>query len=174
MKKYLINIGLAVKDSDIVISEIDATNAVTAAGLKVVGSPTVVPSDTEPTFVVQVQAPHENIATIIYALAVRLRQDAIVVFDLDTHIGELYGPRASDWSPFNPDYFILPSGERMSASMPQEGYCVLNSDITPDLRAGSIGRIVRHSGNIVTVKFGDTVCTLAASEIRALELTSLE
>lgn len=41
-----------------------------------------------------------------------LKQDAIVQFH--NGAGELYGPKAADWGPFNPEYFLTLDGKRMS------------------------------------------------------------
>jgi len=40
-----------------------------------------------------------------WAIAVALRQDAIAQVDSHGH-GELFGPKAKEWGPFNPDYFL--------------------------------------------------------------------
>ena len=42
---------------------------------------------------------------IVYALSVVLGQDCIAAVD-DGKSGRLCGPKAADWSPFNPSYFL--------------------------------------------------------------------
>lgn len=43
----------------------------------------------------------------VYArIAEELQQEAVAVFDPETNLGELYGPGAEAWRPFNPAYFL--------------------------------------------------------------------
>ena|SRR3984957_17874430 len=59
-------------------------------------------SKTEPTLVAILdRALSKNEA---YDLAVELDQEAIA--QLDGNKGDLYGPQADKWKPFNPDYFL--------------------------------------------------------------------
>ena len=46
-------------------------------------------------------------------LSAALRQEAIAQFDGEQ--GGLYGPQAEKWGDFNPEFFIMPDGRRMSA-----------------------------------------------------------
>ncbi len=43
-----------------------------------------------------------------------LAQDCIAVYDPRTKRGRLIGPRASAWGEFTPEYFVLPTGERLA------------------------------------------------------------
>jgi hypothetical protein len=173
--KYILNIGLAVESRDAVLPEGEVVLALDAAGIQIVGDHRVVPSDTEPTFVAEVRVPYAtNLEPLLYALSVRLLQECIAVFNTATHEGQLYGPRAADWGPFNPEYFFLPSGRRMSEDMPQDGYCVLRTTIAPDLHPGAIGRVLQHLGSIARVDFGDGPVFVAASEIEPLEYSVME
>lgn len=68
---------------------------------------TVHESDTEPTAVVELgraltpmEANH---------LSVELKQEAIAQRNADG-TGELFGPKAQEWGPYNPSYFLLPDG----------------------------------------------------------------
>lgn len=75
-------------------------------------------STTEPTFAADVTLPvwvkdHHDIVTLIHALAVVLRQEAIawqyhVPPCYSTTEGYLTGPHADAWGEFNPDFFIQP------------------------------------------------------------------
>ncbi len=51
----------------------------------------------------------------IYDLALLLNQDAIAVYLPDFGHGALIGPRAEAWGNFNPEFFLLPDGSRLSA-----------------------------------------------------------
>jgi hypothetical protein len=65
-------------------------------------------SDTEQTAVVELSnpiTPYEG-----SAIAFTLSQDCIA--QLADGVGTLYGPKAAEWGPFNPEYFILGNGER--------------------------------------------------------------
>ena len=70
---------------------------------------TVHESDTEPTAVVELgraltpmEANH---------LSVELKQEAIAQRNADG-TGELFGPKAQEWGPYNPSYFLMPDGKR--------------------------------------------------------------
>lgn len=95
-----VNIGLAVNDgSQLTPNEVNA--ALTAAGVKVQAS-TVRQSATEQTLVARLDralTPDEA-----NALSVALKQEAVAQRVGD--VGELYGPKADLWKPFNPEYFL--------------------------------------------------------------------
>ena len=65
-------------------------------------------SDTEQTAVVEISNPVTPQEA--FAVAYALSQDCIA--QLADGVGELYGPKAEEWGPFNPAYFILGNGER--------------------------------------------------------------
>lgn len=70
-------------------------------------------SDTEPTIVVR--ANHNgDVAACTNWLAEKLNQDCIAVFDIEGDLTGLYGPRAAAWGDFNPEFFLLPGGTRLS------------------------------------------------------------
>lgn len=74
----------------------------------------VVESDTEPTAVVDVIA--QAWAKNMYSVAQDLAQDAIAVSTGGDLIqGVLVGPSAENWGEFNPEYFFMHDGTRMSA-----------------------------------------------------------
>jgi hypothetical protein len=78
----------------------------------------LVESDTEPTVVIEtdIEAGDAPLADRVHTLAVCLGQEAIAMFDVSSQTGMLLGPRADAWGLFNPEYFILPSGRRLSAA----------------------------------------------------------
>jgi len=59
-------------------------------------------SATEPTVVIQ----FEQVADSLTKLSTALDQDCIAVYDDETGTGELYGDKAEQWAPFNPEYFL--------------------------------------------------------------------
>lgn len=59
-------------------------------------------STTEPTVIIRFKQAVDSLNKI----ATALDQDCIAVYDDETGVGELYGERASDWAPFNPEYFL--------------------------------------------------------------------
>jgi len=69
-------------------------------------------SDTEATLVLIVD---DLATTAAYKLAETLAQDCIAVYDPRTKRGRLIGPRAAAWGEFTPEYFVLPTGERLAA-----------------------------------------------------------
>lgn len=97
-----INIGLATNDGkgitvDQVRGELDRL------GISVLNSE-VKQSGTEPTFVASLSRPMS--ADEAHEVSANLHQEAIA--QKVDGIGELYGPQAENWKPFNPDYFIEP------------------------------------------------------------------
>lgn len=173
---HLINVGLAIKNSETTLPPETVSAVLIASGITIAGTPLTTVSDTEPTFVAVICVPEgTDIPTMFWGISKRLQQEAVVIFDLRSHIGELYGPNAEAWGPFNPDYFFTPSGRRMSEDMPQNGLCALRSDVSPELPAGTLGQIKRHDRVVATVDFGEAgVVTVAASEIKPLEINALE
>lgn len=75
-------------------------------------------SDTEPTLVLELDRPlNADEATELSAV---LRQEAIAQVD-DRGNGDLFGPGADKWKPFNADYFIDPSGKRLTQAIMDAG-----------------------------------------------------
>ena len=75
-------------------------------------------SDTEPTAVVVVSV--FDLPFLAWAklnqVSLDLKQDCIAAFNVDKQVGALIGPKAADWGPFNPAFFILPDGSRLSGA----------------------------------------------------------
>lgn len=69
-------------------------------------SHTVQQSSSEPTSVIVLDCylSDEHLSV----LCDQLQQDAITCYDTAEGTGRVVGPRAADWSPFNPDFFIFP------------------------------------------------------------------
>lgn len=73
-------------------------------------------SDTEPTLVAACTFT-QSVALLpaaAFLLADALHQDCIAVYRPRADTGALIGPNARTWGEFNPEYFILPSGERLA------------------------------------------------------------
>lgn len=76
----------------------------------------VVESDTEPTLVVR--ATHAGDVRVCTTwLAEKLNQDCIAVYIPSKNEGHLYGPRASEWGDFNPEFFFMLDGSRLSGGL---------------------------------------------------------
>jgi hypothetical protein len=76
-------------------------------------------SDTEQTVVARVgtgPVPDGAVNFFIGHLARLLSQDCIAVYNPATREGYLIGPKADDWGPFNPEFFILVGGSRLAPS----------------------------------------------------------
>lgn len=74
-------------------------------------------SDTEPTVVAVVALQHNawRIAHALELVATALAQEAVAVYNPENNVGILIGPKAEQWGPFNPEFFIMPSGQRLAA-----------------------------------------------------------
>lgn len=111
--RNLVNIGLHTNVGGTLTAD-EALAALRAKGLKVQES-AVHQSNTEPTLVARTDralTPEEG-----DALSSELSQDAIA--QNGPQGGALYGPKADEWGPFNPDFFLDLQGRRASAPFPQ-------------------------------------------------------
>ena len=116
--RFILNIGLAgvlprvdYRNRPMTPAEV-AFDAVKALNFKT-WSCTLLQSDTEPTIVVS--ANHTgDVAACTNWLAEKLNQDCIAVFDTEGDKTGLYGPRAAAWGDFNPEFFLLADGTRLS------------------------------------------------------------
>jgi len=70
----------------------------------------VVESDSEPTLTAELEG--ELSEASLLGLCDELAQDCVAV--IDSRGGELYGPKAAAWGPFNPAYFFTLEGERLA------------------------------------------------------------
>jgi hypothetical protein len=111
----ILNIGLAVNGnsnigSGTAIREVIATFGAASFEFK--------HSDTELTCIACVEHPGTGVFAIEH-LARLLQQDCIAAYYPETGHGALIGPRAEAWGEFNPEFFILPDGTRLSGPVAQ-------------------------------------------------------
>lgn len=110
---FILNIGLNTTDGAITIEE--ARNTLRAYGFSILRE-ALLESDTEPTLVAEVATGFATTLTVLqllYQVADELEQDCIAVY-CGLIGGALVGPRADVWGPFNPEYFLLLDGRRLS------------------------------------------------------------
>ena len=109
IKEHVNSYGKTMSPRDVAI------NAVKTLNFKI-KSIVDVQSDTEPTIVVS--ATHDGDAAVCASwLASQLNQDCIAVYIPSKNEGHLYGPRASDWGDFNPEFFFMLDGSRLSGGL---------------------------------------------------------
>jgi hypothetical protein len=96
-----INIGLANPFTG-GLNTVDQTLAEALKCLQGIEDIAVRQSGTEPTVIIRFKRAVDNLNKI----ATALDQDCVAVYDDETGTGELYGERASEWAPFNPEYFL--------------------------------------------------------------------
>jgi len=106
----LINIGLNTNDGGRISAHL-ALAALAMLGVRAEAS-TVATSDTEPTLVASLSRPITKPEG--ERLARALRQDCVAVFDGVN--GQLYGPSAEAWGPFDPAFFLTLDGSRLNAT----------------------------------------------------------
>lgn len=97
----LLNIGLHVKGSER-LEEREVVRALFSAGVEVLCYQTR-QSASEPTLVAWINRALS--ADEAFLLAVALKQEAIAQ-QIEDGSGELFGPMADEWGPFNPDFFL--------------------------------------------------------------------
>ncbi len=101
----VLNIGLATRDGGSITAK-QALDVLRWQLGRTVLDWTVAQSATEPTLVAEIDAKLSPLEG--EHLAERLRQDCVAQFD--GFNGQLYGPNAEAWGPFNPAYFLLFDG----------------------------------------------------------------
>ena len=112
--KFIVNIGLNTTDGAITVEE--ARTTLRAYGFSILRE-ALLESDTEPTLVAEVATGFATALTVLqllYKVSEELKQDCIAVYRELTGGGALIGPRAAEWGPFNPEYFLLLDGRRLS------------------------------------------------------------
>ena len=112
--EVILNIGCDSK----VLGKIPPMLVVSAARLRNVDviAHRVVQSDTEKTVVLHAQIDGPQIAKVLTDLCDVLKQDCIGVYAPGVRRGDLVGPRAKAWGDFNPAFFFLLAGSRLSAN----------------------------------------------------------
>lgn len=108
--QVVLNIGMVASSDGVTLRFGDIIADARMLGIRV-HLAQVFPSDSEPTVVMVAELPHDSAA---HDLALVLDQDCIAVYDY-ANGGRLIGPRADAWGEFNPAFFILPDGSRLSA-----------------------------------------------------------
>lgn len=116
--QFILNIGLDSQASGQIAAHV--AREIVGANDFIINSSTVLNSDTEPTLVANVTyvgySPSLCLQSL-YAIANDLDQDCLAVYREKTGRGALIGPRAAEWGTFNPEFFFLPTGERLSATL---------------------------------------------------------
>ena len=111
---FILNIGLNRASGGVVTPE-QARQVLRAYGFSILRE-ALLESDTEPTLVAEVATGFATTLTVLrllHRVAEELDQDCIAVYRELTG-GALIGPRADAWGPFNPEYFLLLDGRRLS------------------------------------------------------------
>jgi hypothetical protein len=119
--RFILNIGLNVGATTALSAHV-ARQILAANDLLPVNDGVVHTSDTEPTLVIEVLPQSRSPFLVLQALkatAADLQQDCIAVYRPKTGGGSLVGPKAAEWGPFNPEFFILPNGTRLSGPAAQ-------------------------------------------------------
>lgn len=157
-RDHLLNIGLAVK-GDRPVNPAEVRKAIRDLGYKIV--------DDRVHFADHAQGGEDTLVARIDRpltkedgdkLSETLRQEAIVYGSGGK--GELYGPMAAEWGPFNPSYFKLLDGSTAEAVPASSGVRVLN-DADGSLKTISDAskfldqRFGRHKGEKFKVDFND-------------------
>ena len=106
----ILNIGLADPAGGENLTRDRVEEAVEQSGADIIRMSEHV-SDTEPTLVLEIKEPLSEAAA--ESLSAELGQESIAQ-RLPDGSGELYGPSAPQWRPFNPDFFLMPDGSRAS------------------------------------------------------------
>ena len=96
-----INIGLANPFTG-ELNSVDHTIAEALKCVRGIRDIAVKRSATEPTVIIR----FEQAVDSFNKLATALDQDCVAVFDDETNTGELFGDKAEQWAPFNPEYFL--------------------------------------------------------------------
>lgn len=110
---FILNIGLNTAVGAITPDE--ARETLRAYGFSILRD-AVLESDTEPTLVAEVATGFATALTVLqllYQVSEELKQDCIAVYR-ELIGGALIGPRAAEWGPFNPEFFLLLDGRRLS------------------------------------------------------------
>lgn len=103
----ILNIGLMVGDTE--IASYAAFRAMHQLGI-LWGRSERYDSDTEPTLVVECDATDAQ----VHELSIMLEQECIAVWDRMHREGRLVGPLKHKWGEFDPEFFLLPNGSRLS------------------------------------------------------------
>jgi len=141
-RRATVNIGLDINGGARLTPE-QALEALERIGVKPVRS-FVAQSDSEPTLVVELsRAMNADEANHI---STQLQQEAIAQVD-ETGAGDLFGPAADKWKPFNGDYFIRGDGKRLTEQIMEAGDAeAIPGGAPPDPVMDRIDEILRGLG----------------------------
>jgi hypothetical protein len=111
----ILNIGLIRADNKLPLNPLFVEQYLNHLGLEVRDFK-IFQSDSEPTAVVVIRQDKSNplCTQDLREIAEFLYQDAIAWYYPAHSRGELFGPKAEAWGPFNPQYFLMPDGRRLS------------------------------------------------------------
>jgi hypothetical protein len=104
------NVGLTVDATGELLTVADVVDAAVTAGV-ILGKPTVVNSDSEPTAVVTFASPTQK---EVWQMAKMLQQDCIACYDARNWRGFLIGPNHAAWGEFDPAMFFTSTGKRLA------------------------------------------------------------
>jgi hypothetical protein len=135
--KTMLNIGLKKQDGSIMHPE-EAISALMGMGAKVVNS-SVQQSNTEPTLVATISKPLSE--EDAHTLSEGLDQQSIA--QLHKGKGELYGPGAEEWRPFNPEYFMMHEGNTLEDQQRDQWGEVYNH-LTPEEKSSVQDRNIQR------------------------------
>ena len=116
--KFILNIGLNRASGGTITAE--QARQTLAANEFLIVRDAVLESDTEPTLVAEVTSLNSSpfiFLQRLHRVAEELDQDCIAVYRELTGAGSLIGPRAAEWGPFNPEFFLLLYGRRLSETI---------------------------------------------------------
>ena len=105
----ILNIGLRRSDNGDLLSYLLVEQSLRDTGLDVRDFK-LFQSDSEPTAVVVIK----DQDLVCYEIALLFKQEAVAVYNPQYKIGVLEGPKADAWGPFNPQFFLMPDGRRLS------------------------------------------------------------
>ena len=105
----ILNIGLRRSDNGELLNYLSVEQSLRDTGLDVRDFK-LFQSDSEPTAVVVIK----DQDLVCYEIALLFKQEAVAVYNPQYKIGVLEGPKADAWGPFNPQFFLMPDGRRLS------------------------------------------------------------
>ena len=110
----ILNIGLIRADNKLPLNPLFVEQYLGHIGLDVRDFK-IFQSDSEPTAVVVVRTAERPLFTnTLNDIARFLFQDAIAWYSPAHNKGELFGPESTLWGDFNPEFFLMPDGRRLS------------------------------------------------------------
>jgi len=110
----ILNIGLIRADNKLPLNPLFVEQYLNHLGLDVRDFK-IFQSDSEPTAVVVLRYDAQPLFfSVIEEASEFLKQDAIAFYSPAHNRGQLFGPKAEALGPFNPQFFLMPDGRRLS------------------------------------------------------------